>query len=223
MPHVSSKTAIVTSPISVGSIVNFTPFPLIVCTLCEYLQRQTLLLGCHRQLWSCVIKKPSEYNRFEVILKVPVNVIPFIYTAVLGIILVSIIPKADIRRFSFYGILFGGMLDVVFVSIANLLGEFKYINYEPFGLIGIHVVAPTAWSIFFIMYFYFLPNKKVYIYLYTLAGIGYSVFFCQTITKLGVLTLAHGIVSSIIPFVLWFPIATWGFLKLTNTKYLNDH
>ncbi|MDQ7096383.1 hypothetical protein REC12_22570 [Desulfosporosinus sp. PR] len=152
----------------------------------------------------------------------PINIIPFIYTAVLGTILVSIVPKPEIRRFAFYGIIFGGMLDFVFVSIANLMGEFKYINYEPFGLIGIHIVAPTAWTIFFIMYFYFLPDKKLYIYLYTIAGIGYSVFFCQTITKLGVLTLAHGIIDSIVPFVIWFPIATWGFLKLTNAQHFDD-
>jgi hypothetical protein len=152
-----------------------------------------------------------------------INSIPFIYTAVLGIILVSLIPKADIRRYSFYGILFGGIFDVVFVSIANFLGEFRYINYEPFGLAGIHFIAPTAWTIFFIMYFYFIPKKKIYIYLYTLSGIRYSVLFCQTITKLGVLKLAHGLISSIVPFALWFPIATWGFLKLTNTEHLDEH
>jgi len=38
--------------------------------------------------------------------------------------------------------------------------------------------------------------------------------FCQMIKKLGVLKLSHGIIDSIIPFVLWFPLATWGYLKL---------
>lgn len=148
----------------------------------------------------------------------PINIIPFIYTAIFGIILVSTVPKAEIRRLSFYGILFGGLLDVVTVTVANLFGEFKYINYEPFGLMGIHIAAPTAWSIFFIMYFYFLPEKKLYLYLYTFAGMGYSVFFCQMLYKIGILTLAHGIVSSIIPFVIWFPIATWGFIRLINAQ-----
>ena len=38
--------------------------------------------------------------------------------------------------------------------------------------------------------------------------------FCQMITKLGVLKLTHGIVDSIIPFIIWFPLATWGYGKL---------
>lgn len=148
----------------------------------------------------------------------PINIIPFIYTAVFAIILVSTVPKLEIRRLSIYGIIFGGMMDVLIVTIANLMGEFKYINYEPFGLMGIHIAAPTAWSIFFILYFYFLPEKRLYLYLYTFAGMGYSVFFCQMLAKLGILTLAHGIISSIAPFVIWYPIATWGFLKLIKNK-----
>jgi hypothetical protein len=36
------------------------------------------------------------------------------------------------------------------------------------------------------------------------------------IAKLGVLYLAHGIIDSIIPFLIWLPTATWGYYKLTN-------
>ncbi len=148
----------------------------------------------------------------------PISSIPFIYTAVFATILVSTVPKSEIRRLSIYGIIFGGVFDFVIVTIANLTGSFKYINYEAFGLMGIHFIAPISWSIFFIMYFYFLPKKNIYIYIYTTIGIVYSMFFCQMITKLGVLKLAHGIIDSIVPFVIWFPAATWGFLRLTTPQ-----
>ena len=135
-------------------------------------------------------------------------------------------PKNEIRRLFIYGLIFGGIFDIVVVGISNLIGEFKYIDYEQFGLMGIHFMAPISWTIFFIIYFYLLPDKKIYIYLYVIMGIFYSVLFCQMITKLGVLMLAHGIIDSIIPFLIWYPIATWGYLKLQKIdckfKKIND-
>jgi len=145
-----------------------------------------------------------------------INLIPFIYTAVFAGIVLALVPRQEIRRLSIYGIIFGGLFDGIVVSIANLWGEFKYINYEPFGLMGIHFLAPVSWTLFYIIYFYHLPTKKVYIYIYTTMGIFYSMLFCQMITKLGVLSLAHGLYDSIIPFVPWYIIATWGYLKLTK-------
>lgn len=153
-------------------------------------------------------------TKIGVILIIPIKFIPFIYTSIFSIILVNIVPKNEIRRLFIYGLIFGGIFDIVVVGFANLIGEFKYINYEPFGLMGIHFMAPISWTIFFIIYFYLLPDKKIYIYLYTIMGTFYSVLFCQMITKLGVLKLAHGIIDSIIPFLIWFPVATWGYLKL---------
>lgn len=149
----------------------------------------------------------------------PINAIPFIYSAIFGIILVNVVPQKEIRRLFFYGLVFGGIFDVVVVSTANLIGEFKYINYEPFGLMGLHFMAPISWTIFFIIYFYFLPERKLYIYIYVIMGIFYSMLFCQMLTKLHILTLAHGIIDSIIPFLIWFPTATWGYCRLTKHDY----
>lgn len=144
----------------------------------------------------------------------PIKFIPLIYTFIFAMILITIVPRAEIRRLSIYGILLGAVADVILVIIANLTGSFRYINYEELGLFGIHFFAPISWAIFFIIYFYFLPDKKIYRYLYTLSGVFYSMMFCQMVTKLGVLKLSHGIIDSIIPFAIWLPLATWGYLKL---------
>lgn len=129
------------------------------------------------------------------------------------------VPRREIRRLFIYGLIFGGIFDIILVETMNLIGEFKYINYEPFGLMGIHIMAPISWTIFFIIYFYLLPAKKIYMILYVISGIFYSMLFCQMITKLGVLTLAHGILDSIFPFAFWFPLATWGYLWLTRNEH----
>jgi hypothetical protein len=146
----------------------------------------------------------------------PINLIPFIYTGIFAIILVAVVPRKEIHRLSIYGIIFGGIFDIVVVTIANITGSFRYINYEPYGLIGIHFAAPISWSIFFMLYFYFLPEKKPYIYLYTVIGIFYSIMFCQMIAKIGIIKLSHGLIDSIIPFIFWYPIAIWAYLRLNK-------
>lgn len=146
----------------------------------------------------------------------PIQFIPFIYVSIFLAILVLVVPKSEIRRLSIYGIIFGAVFDVILVTIANLIGAFRYINYEPYGLFGIHFFAPISWAIFFILYFYFLPNYRPYLYIYVVSAIFYGMLFCQMITKLAVLKLSHGLYDSTIPFIIWFPIATWGYLKLTQ-------
>lgn len=148
----------------------------------------------------------------------PIKFIPFLYTFAFFMILVLVVPKKDIRKLAIYGVIFGAVFDIIVVSLANLMGEFRYINYEPFGLMGIHFFAPISWALFFILYFYFLPAKKLYMYIYQVLAIFYSILFCQMITGLGILSLAHGIIDSIIPFIFWFPLATWGYLRLTKNE-----
>ena len=58
-----------------------------------------------------------------------INYIPFIYSLIFAVILVAVVPKNEIRSLGIYGIIFGAIFDVVFVSIANLTGSFRYINY----------------------------------------------------------------------------------------------
>lgn len=128
----------------------------------------------------------------------------------------------EIRRLFIYGLIFGGLVDLILVCIiGNLTGRFGYINYGPFGLLGIHIMAPISWTIFFIIYFYLLPEKKVYIYPDVFMGFFFSILFGHMISGLSILKLTHPI-DSIIAFLLWFPIATWGYFRLTNNTYRKE-
>jgi len=48
-----------------------------------------------------------------------IKFIPFFYTLIFATILVAVVPKAEIRRLSIYGIIFGAIFDVVLVSISK--------------------------------------------------------------------------------------------------------
>lgn len=146
---------------------------------------------------------------------------PLIYTGIFALILVVAAPKKEIRRLGIYGIIFGAIFDVLALIFGNLTGLYGYINYGPFGFMNIPFFPPISWSVFFMLYFYFLPKQKPLLYIYVASGIFYSIFFANLITNLGIFRLTHKILDPLIAFSIWIPTATWGYLRLSKTN-LND-
>jgi hypothetical protein len=139
-----------------------------------------------------------------------------IYTISFALILIANVPKKEIKPLSIYGIIFGGIMDVLIHAVGYITGLFSWINYGPFGFIGVHIFANVTWTIFFILYFYFLPAHKSLIYLYTAAGVLFGTIYYNMVIDLGILKSVDRILLPILGFALWFSIATWGFYKLNN-------
>jgi predicted neutral ceramidase superfamily lipid hydrolase len=146
----------------------------------------------------------------------PVKFIPMVYTFIFVLTMVAVVPRAEIRRLSIYGIIFGAIFDVIAATIGYLTGLFGYIDYQEFGIMAVHFFAPISWAVFYVLYFYFLPKKNIYRYVYVLSGIFYSVMFSQVISKLGILNPGP-LIYPIILFIIWFPLATLGYLKLVDS------
>jgi len=145
-----------------------------------------------------------------------VKFIPMVYTFIFALIMFAVVPRAEIRRLSIYAIIFGAIFDVIAATIGYLTGKFGYIDYQEFGVMALHFFAPISWAIYYILYFYFLPEKNIYRYIYVLSGIFYSVMFSQVIGKLGILRPGELLIYPIALFCIWFPLATWGYLKLVD-------
>ena len=146
---------------------------------------------------------------------IPTYFIPLIYAGLFALILVAVVPRAEIRRLSIYGIIFGSMFDVTALLLGYVTGIFAYINYGPFGFMNIHFFAPLSWALFFILYFYFLPKNKFYLAIYVASAILFSYFFDHIIVSMGVFKRS-GLLATLICFPVWFITATWGFYKLTG-------
>lgn len=146
----------------------------------------------------------------------PKYFIPLIYTGIFAIILVVAVPKQDIRRLAIYGIIFGAVVDVFTITLGNITGLYGYINYGPFGFMGIPFFPPISWTIFFMLYFYFLPEQRPLLYVYVASAIFYSILFANLIMNLGIFTLSHRWLPSLIVFSIWIPAVTWGFYKLAK-------
>ncbi|NBJ14925.1 MAG: hypothetical protein FNP40_05005 [Dehalobacter sp. 4CP] len=145
-----------------------------------------------------------------------VKFIPMVYTFIFALIMFAVVPRAEIRRLSIYAIIFGAIFDVIAATTGYLTGMFGYIDYQEFGVMKLHFFAPISWAIYYVLYFYFLPEKNIYRYIYVLSGIFYSVMFSQVIGKLGILNPGPQLLYPIILFCIWFPLATWGYLKLVD-------
>ena len=135
-----------------------------------------------------------------------------IYTGILAIALIVLVPKKNIRKLFPWGIIVGGIGDISAILLfTKLLGVGGYINFGPFGFKGIPFFPLLAWSIWFIMYFYFFPVNSTYLkYIYVFTAAAYSVIFSNILINLNIFYWNYG--NIIIPFLIyisWFSVAIW--------------
>ncbi len=133
--------------------------------------------------------------------KLPLYVIYPIYTMILGLIMLAIVPKEKIKALAFSAILFGAIGNIFVILISSTLNIAKHINYEPFGALGLSFFPPIAWTAFFILYLHFLPEKKPWIYIFVLSSALYSTFFANILINLGVFASYYG--RFIVPFIIY--------------------
>ena len=69
-----------------------------------------------------------------------------------------------------YGMLVGGLGDVLSVFVyQNLLGFMWFKNQGLFYVLGQHALSPLCWTFTVMIFLYFLPAKRFFLYVYTLA------------------------------------------------------
>ena len=133
------------------------------------------------------------------------------YTAVIGLVMLAVVPKGKIRQLVPFAVLFGGLGDFLWLLLLGFLGIGGYINFGPFGFLGMPFFPPLAWTFFFIIYLYLLPDKFPWNYIFTLAGAGYSLVFSNVLQNLGIFQWRAG--RFWVPFLIY---VTW-MLAVTYT------
>jgi len=158
-------------------------------------------------------------------MKIPFPFIYMIYTLALGIMAFAVVPRTEIRRLSFLGIIYGAIIDFfLIVLVTHLLGGGGYKNYYPFGFMGIPLFPLLAWVFYFILYLFFLPKRKPWNIIYTIAAAGYSTIFSNTLQNLGIFQWNVG--RLFLPFILyltWNSLVTWSYLKYFSKIFLYEH
>ncbi|KAF1084791.1 hypothetical protein SPSYN_01961 [Sporotomaculum syntrophicum] len=149
----------------------------------------------------------------------------FFYKALLfGIAAYAVIPRHEFKRYLIYGFIFGGIADVVVIIVLEpILNLIKYHNLGPFSIYGLFSFwTPVSWMFAFMIFFYFLPVRKVFLIPYI---IGFSLFGYMVGIVLNGLGLFEyiGIQKYLAPivFFVWFSISAYVYFRIGNIKLRN--
>ncbi|KAF1083969.1 hypothetical protein SPSYN_02881 [Sporotomaculum syntrophicum] len=153
----------------------------------------------------------------------PLHFIYPVYSALLMLLVLAVVPREQIKKLSLFAIIFGAGADLVVIVVITILGVGEYINIGPFGFMGIPFFPLLAWTAFFILYFYFFPEKIPWSYIYVLLAAGYSTMFSNVLENLGIFRWNYG--NLVVPYLIylgWFSLASWYYLKDTREEKVHE-
>lgn len=141
----------------------------------------------------------------------------FFYKALLfGLSAYLVIPKNEFKRYLIFGFFFGAIGDVIVIIILAALNLIEYKNMGPFSVFGLFSFwTPIAWMFAFMLFFYFLPVRKVFFYPYIIGFALFGQMVGSVLQKLGLYQqIGNYIYYGPILFIFWFYISAYLYLKI---------
>jgi hypothetical protein len=117
--------------------------------------------------------------------KFPLFLLYPLYTSVIALVMLAVVPRESIRRLVPFALLFGAVFDGIWLLLlGGVLGIARYINFSPFGVLGIPFFPPLAWTFFFVLYLYLLPDKSPWNYGFSVTSAIYATMFSNVLQNL---------------------------------------
>ncbi|MFZ7104310.1 MAG: hypothetical protein ACOWWO_16865 [Peptococcaceae bacterium] len=135
------------------------------------------------------------------------------------------IPKQDYKEYFIYGVLMGGLGDVISVGIfQNLLHVIWFKNMGIFNALGQNLLSPPSWVFVIMLFLRFLPRRRYFLVFYVLTVAMSSVGYGILVRNAGLFDYRSWFypVVSFFVFLAWWCTATWLFLK-TSTLAAEDN
>lgn len=151
----------------------------------------------------------------------PLYLVYPLYTGILGLVMLAVVPRERIRELVPYALVFGAVLDfLIILVLGNYFNAFSYINYGPFGFLGIPFFPLLAWTFFFIIYLHLLPRRFPWNYIFTIAAAAYSVIFSNVLQNLGIfLWQTSRLLTPVVLYLAWMFFVTYTYQHiLTRVK-----
>lgn len=134
-----------------------------------------------------------------------------VFAVVAAMAFFIIVPKAQYKRFLLYGLVFGGILDVISIVTLVPMNQIRFFNMGAFGIFGmIPALVPATWMFAFGVFFYLMPRRIAFMipYLFAFTALSYTV---------GLVMQSYGLFEYIgaqkylaIPtFFLWYSLSAW--------------
>jgi hypothetical protein len=127
-----------------------------------------------------------------------------------------LIPKPQYKKFFIYGFLFGGAVNVLIILV--LSGVFHLFEYRYLGVGDIwglfSFFTPLTFMFIIMIYLYFLPVRKVFLYPYIAGFIVFAYMFGQPLKGLGLFKFYKNYqYFEPITFIVWFVLTAWVYIK----------
>lgn len=126
---------------------------------------------------------------------------------------VLLIPRALYRKYLLYGLVLGGLADIVVVGLCNrVLHWFTWTSLGPANVFGWNALVPLSFTFWLMLYLYFLPLRTAFLIPYVIAFTGMGIIMGQVTRNLGLFSYKPFFVYlSPFIFLAWFSAAAWVF------------
>lgn len=127
-----------------------------------------------------------------------------VYLALAFGLTLILIPRKKYKEFFIYGLLIGGLGDIVVVVLfQNILHIIKFKNAGIFDIMGLNYLSPPSWLCTVMLFLYFLPHRRIFLYLYVFTFAFLVMDMASWCITLNSLTIGTGSIPSLVlsPFL----------------------
>jgi hypothetical protein len=139
-----------------------------------------------------------------------------VYLVISFIFSLIYIPKKVYKEHLIYGMLVGGLGDMAVVGIfANVFHLMWFKNAGFFNVLGQNFLSPPCWTFTVMLFLYFLPRRRPFLYLYILVFAMYSFGYGILVHNVDLYDFRPWFYYGMSPFIFggWWSFAAWIFIK----------
>lgn len=141
------------------------------------------------------------------------------YMLIAFIVVLLTIPQRDLKKYFIYGVLFGGLGDIIIVGLyQNILHIIWFKNAGIFNVLGQNLLSAPSWILTVMIFLRFLPIRKLFQYAYVLGFGAFSVGYGYLVQNVGLFDFKPWVypLFSYFTFTFWWAAITWVFVKTSS-------
>ena len=139
-----------------------------------------------------------------------------VFLTIVFILSLIYIPQRVYKEYLIYGMLVGGLGDIVVVGLYdNLLHWMWFQNAGIFDVLGQNFLSPPSWTFTVMLFLYFLPRRRPFLYLYILTFTMYSFGYGILVHNANLFDFRPWFYYRMAPlnFGAWWSFTAWIFLR----------
>ncbi len=150
------------------------------------------------------------------------------FLSMVFILTVIFIPRNEYKQYLIYGLLVGGLGDVIVVGLlANILHVMWFKNLGIFNVYGQMALSPPSWTLAVMLFLYFMPSRRSFLYPYVATWAASSVAYAVVVKNAGLYDFLPWMypIPMYFSFLGWWSFAAWLFIKtspLVNNNGLSE-